>query len=73
MTLRLDYCCATNIFALYVNIIIDQQSVMIGSYYRISSPISQSQLKAETLKVGDLPTDSCCPPEKVKPLSISRK
>ena len=108
--LRLNYCCTTNIkfFALHVDIIIDQQSVMISNWsviinnrtvisditkyisnvilmisdtvrnincwrYCISSPISWSLLKDETLKVGDLPTDSCCPPEKVKPLAISQE
>ena len=102
--LQLNYCCTTNIFALHVDIIIDQQSVMISNWsvistqysniryqiykyninntrysnincwcYCISSPISWSLLKDETLKVGDLPTDSFCPPEKVKPLAISQE
>ena len=30
--LRLNYCCTTNIFALHVDIIIDQQSVMISNW-----------------------------------------
>ena len=94
--LQLNYCCTTNIFALHVDIIIDQQSVMISNWsvistqysniryqiykyninntrysnincwcYCISSPISWSLLKDETLKVGDLPTDP--------PLTISQE
>ena len=32
---RLNYCCTTNIFALHVDIIIDQQSVMISNYWSV--------------------------------------